>query len=37
MQKIYLNEIDLDDGINVKYEKIQTETAGKKYLVLIKI
>lgn len=30
-------EIDLDDGVKVNYEKIQTGTEGKKYPVLGKI
>jgi len=30
-------EIDLDDGVKVNYEKIQTGTDGKKYPVLAKL
>ena len=30
-------EIDLDDGVKVNYEKIQTADDGKKYQVLAKI
>ena len=30
-------EIDLDDGVKVNYEKIQTASDGKKYQVLAKI
>lgn len=30
-------ELDLDDGVKVNYEKIQTASDGKKYLVLAKI
>ena len=29
--------IDLDDGVKVNYEKVQTDTDGKKYQVLAKI
>jgi hypothetical protein len=29
--------LDLDDGVNVNYEKLQTGTDGKKYDVLGKI
>ena len=30
-------ELDLDDGVKVNYEKIQTASDGKKYAVLVKI
>ena len=30
-------ELDLDDGVKVNYEKIQTASDGKKYVVLAKI
>ncbi|MDD2216204.1 MAG: hypothetical protein PHE41_06520, partial [Eubacteriales bacterium] len=30
-------EIDLDDGVKVNYEKVQTDATGKKYQVLAKI
>ena len=30
-------ELDLDDGVKVNYEKVQTANDGKKYLVLAKI
>jgi hypothetical protein len=30
-------EIDLDDGVKVNYEKVQTASDGKKYPVLAKI
>lgn len=30
-------EIDLDDGVKVNYEKVQTAKDGKKYQVLVKI
>jgi hypothetical protein len=30
-------KIDLDDGVKVNYEKVQTGTDGKKYTVLAKI
>ena len=30
-------ELDLDDGVKVNYEKIQTASDGKKYAVLAKI
>ena len=30
-------EIDLDDGVKVNYEKVQTARDGKKYPVLAKI
>ena len=30
-------ELDLDDGVKVNYEKIQTASDGKKYSVLAKI
>ena len=30
-------EIDLDDGVKVNYEKVQTARDGKKYQVLAKV
>ena len=30
-------KLDLDDGVKVNYEKIQTANDGKKYAVLAKI
>jgi hypothetical protein len=30
-------ELDLDDGVKVNYEKVQTASDGKKYQVLVKI
>jgi hypothetical protein len=30
-------ELDLDDGVKVNYEKVQTASDGKKYQVLAKI
>lgn len=30
-------ELDLDDGVKINYEKIQTASDGKKYAVLVKI
>ena len=30
-------ELDLDDGVKVNYEKVQTAADGKKYQVLAKI
>lgn len=30
-------ELDLDDGVKVNYEKVQTARDGKKYQVLVKI
>ena len=30
-------ELDLDDGVKVNYEKVQTARDGKKYQVLAKI
>ena len=30
-------DIDLDDGVKVNYEKVQTANDGKKYQVLAKI
>lgn len=30
-------EIDLDDGVKVNYEKVQTARDGKKYQILVKI
>ena len=30
-------DIDLDDGVKVNYEKVQTASDGKKYQVLAKI
>lgn len=30
-------ELDLDDGVKVNYEKIQTASDGKKFAILAKI
>ena len=30
-------EIDLDDGVKVNYDKVQTDRNGKKYQILAKV